>query len=204
MTGHQAVPRTDADFREVILLVEAARGGDRDAFGRLVEKYHRRAISLAYRLLGNREDARDVAQDAFVRAYRSLGQLEDPGKFGGWLLKVVSNLSLNYRRSRSARQAASVDDLAPFADELRNPATSNPRVAMPEDDDDVMPSELKSAIDAAVNKLPDQQRLALVLFSVERVPQKEVAEILGCTIEMVKWNVFQARKKLKEALSDFI
>lgn len=183
--------------------VERATAGDRVAFGCLVDVYHRRAISLAYRMVGHAEDAKDVAQDAFVRAFKSLEQLEDPTRFGGWLLRIVGNLSLNHRRSRRLRQAASTDAIEPFADEWREPATGKLKVVRPEEDDGIQPAELQLAIDNAMKKLPDQQRLALILFSVEKVPQKQVAEILECSIEMVKWNVFQARKQLKEELAEF-
>lgn len=183
--------------------VRRAGEGDREAFGCLVDQYHRRAISLAYRLLGHAEDAKDVAQDAFVRAFRSLGQLEDPKKFGGWFMRIVGNLSLNYRRSRRLRRAASTDSVEPFADEWRDPATGNLKLADPEQEDRLQPSELQQAIDAALHRLPEKQRLALILFAVEKVPQKEVAEIMECSVEMVKWNVFQARKKLKDELADY-
>ena len=73
-----------------------------------------------------------------------------------------------------------------------------------EADDGPLPAELERAIDAAMEQLPEKQRLTLILFSVEGLPQKEVAEILECSVELVKWNVFQARKKLKELLGDYV
>jgi len=151
-------------------LVRRAQAGDSAAFGSLVRSHQRRAVSVAYRLLGNAADAADVSQDAFVRAYRNLAQLDDPARFGAWLMRVVSNLSLNYRRSRATRAATSLDDALEVGAEVRRPTT--------------------------------RQRLALILFSVEGLPQKEVAVILECSVELVKWNVFQARNKLKEMLAE--
>lgn len=182
--------------------VVLARDGDAEAFSRLVRSYQRRAVSVAYRLLSNIEDATDVAQDAFVRAYRNLGQLEDPTRFGPWLMRVVSNLSLNYRRSRAAKKAYSLDELAGDGtegdggiDRLESKADLN---VSPQSE------ELHAAISAGMERLPDKQRLALILFSVEGMAQKEVAEILECSVELVKWNVFQARKKLREMLDSFL
>ena len=187
-----------------VALVQRARDGDSDAFAALVKRYQRRAVSVAYRLLGNIEDASDVSQDAFVRAFRHLSQLDDPSRFGAWLMRVVSNLALNYRRSRKLRMASSLDDVAAASAEARSPSGSK-RVTLGSDEaGDPLPAELHAAITEAMEQLPDKQRLALILFSVEGMPQKEVAEILECSIELVKWNVFQARRKLKEMLEPFI
>ncbi|MCH7808702.1 MAG: sigma-70 family RNA polymerase sigma factor [Planctomycetes bacterium] len=182
-------------------LVRLAQAGDTGAFGELVRVYHRRAISIAYRLLNNAEDAKDVSQDAFVRAFRSLSQLDDPERFGAWLLRIVSNLSLNYRRARKGRAAIPIEELSPYGGE---PADTLGRSGQPQDNAPALPGELETAIEEAMNQLPDQQRLALVLFSVEGLPQKEVADVLECSVEMVKWNVFQARKSMKVMLADFL
>lgn len=192
------------DEASEIALVRHAQGGDADAFSQLVRLYQRRAVSLAYRLLGNSEDAADVAQDAFVRAYRHLDQLADPARFGPWLLRVVSNLSLNFRRSRASRAAVSLDDEAQVQEGAgsMNPAgfRSSPssRAKGP------LHEELHQAVTQAMASLPEKQRLALILFSIEGMPQKDVAEVLECSVELVKWNVFQARKRLKELLADHL
>ena len=185
-------------------LVRRAQGGDSEAFADLVRLYQRRVVSLAFRLLGNAEDASDVSQDAFVRAYRNLGQLEDPSRFGPWLMRVVGNLALNYRRSRGSRSAVPLDDPQVASAGLRSPTTGQRLTIGLEDDGGPLPAELHATISSALERLPDKQRLALILFSVEGLPQKEVAEILECSIELVKWNVFQARKKLKELLEPYL
>jgi len=186
-----------------VALVKKAQGGDADAFGRLVEAYHRRAISLAYRFLGNSEDAKDVAQDAFLRVYRSLDRLEDPARFQPWLLRTVSNLALNFRRARAIRRTASLDGPEEMAAEVQDrPGVGQAGEAAGELSD-APASELHGALQEAMGRLPEQQRAALILFAIERIAQKEVAEILQCSVEMVKWNVFQARKKLKDLLVDY-
>ncbi len=186
-----------------IALVTRAADGDAEAFGQLVRAYQRRVVSIAYRLLGNAEDASDVSQDAFVRAFKNLDQLADASRFGPWLLRIVSNLSLNYRRSRATRAATSLDDGVEAVAEIRNPTTGLKLVANGGDGGE-LPADLQAAIGQAMEQLPEQQRLTLILFSVEGVPQKEVAEILDCTVELVKWNVFQARKKLKGLLAEYV
>jgi RNA polymerase sigma-70 factor (ECF subfamily) len=178
--------------------VTAVLAGDRDAFGRLVETYQRAAVGTAYRLLNNSDDAQEVAQEAFLKAFRSLSGLNDPSRFGPWLLRIVSNLSLNARRSRRTGIVA-LDEQQGLdgAASGRESATSTPGP-----DQQIEGRELQSKIDAALDTLPEKQRLALILFTVEDWPQKEIAELLGCTLETVKWNVFRARQRLREILVD--
>ena len=191
----QAVP-DDAD------LVSQVRSGRRSAFDELVERYQRRATSVAYRLLGNLHDALEVCQEAFVRAYRNIDTLEQPSRFGPWLLRIVTNLSLNFRRSRGPRLS--------FEDCLVNDERAREERLADADHSEDRPgallgaSELQEQIEAGLALLPAQQRAALVLFSVEQLPQREVAEILDCSVEAVKWHVFQARKKMKAHLQDYL
>jgi RNA polymerase sigma-70 factor (ECF subfamily) len=185
-------------------LVRRARNGDREAFSRLVKCYQKRVVSVAYRLLGNTEDACDVAQDAFVRAYRGLPNLQDAARFGPWLMKVVSNLALNFRRSRRRRTAASLDPAAEPDPDMQNPGSGRRMTVRAQEQEDSLASETRDAIQDALGQLPEKQRLALVLFSVEGMKQTEVAEVLECSVELVKWNVFQARRKLKTLLADYL
>ncbi|MFQ5492481.1 MAG: RNA polymerase sigma factor [Phycisphaerae bacterium] len=187
-------------------LVSSVLAGNPGRYDELVRRYQRRAVAVAYRLLGDIHDAADVAQDAFLRAYKSLATLQDRRRFGPWLMRIVSNLSLNYRRSRQAgpvRRAVSLDDAPEGSDPLRS-ATGQAPAGRTSPADTSVSNELQAAIDRGLDRLPEKQRLALVLFSMEGVPQKEVAQILDCTIELVKWNVFQARKALRKELADYL
>ena len=172
--------------------------GDLTAFDRLIEKYQRRAASVSYRLLGNLDDALEITQEAFLKAFRSLGSLDEPTRFGAWLIRIVSNLSLNFRRGRhpGLSLATHEDDEGVHEDRIAGQEGAGR--------DTLEAAELSHAISKAVHSLPEQQRLALVLFALEAIPQKEVAAIMECSVEMVKWNVFQARKALKEQLTDFL
>jgi len=178
--------------------VARTRAGDAAAFDRLIEKYQRRAVAVAYRLLGNLDDALEVTQEAYLKAFRSLASLEEPGRFGAWLVRIVSNLSLNFRRGRRPTLSLATSEDDPGVHDDRLPASSQAA------GDPVQSSEAQRAIAAAIESLPEQQRLALVLFALEAIPQKEVAEIMQCSVEMVKWNVFQARKTLKDKLAEYL
>jgi RNA polymerase sigma-70 factor (ECF subfamily) len=186
-------------------LVRRVLAGERTAFDTLVERYQKRAMSVSYRLVGNVHDALEVVQDAFIRAYRNVETLEEPARFGAWLLRIVTNLSLNFRRDRavggrkvSLAETAGDDD-APAEQRLADSAASDERPGAT-----LAAGELSEVVQRAMDELPEQQRVALVLFSVEALPQKDVANIMGCSVEAVKWHVFQARRKLKDRLADYL
>jgi len=179
--------------------VQAALAGESGAFGRLVEAYERRVVSTAYRLLGNSDDAMDIAQEAFLRAFRSLGRLKKPGRFGPWLMRIVTNQSLNARRSRRSGSTVTLDERRGTAG--RTSGDGEPGTTAFGPDRQVESRELQAAIDAALDTLPEKQRLALVLFTVEGWAQKDIAALLECSLETVKWNVFQARRRLRQRLA---
>lgn len=183
-------------------LVRRAAGGDRAAFDLLVERHQRRAVAVAYRLLGNRDDALEVTQAAFLKAYRSVGTLQTPEAFTGWLLRIVSNLSLNYRRGRSLRRGEALPDDDAFAE--GGSAASDWLGAGADPTRGIEGRELGEALARALQRLSEKQRAALVLFTIEGRPQKEIAETLGCSVEAVKWHVFQGRKRLRELLKDHL
>ena len=186
-------------------LVRQTCAGQRSAFDELIERYQRRATSVAYRLLGDLHDALEVCQEAFVRAYQNLDSLEDQQRFGSWLLRIVTNLSLNFRRSRAAiARKAAFDDCLNDGETARDEQIAAPDYSDERPEARSAAAELSLLVQKAIADLPDQQKTALVLFSIEQLPQKEVASIMGCSVEAVKWHVFQARKKMREALAPYL
>lgn len=184
--------------------VLAAKGGDRAAFGKLAQAYQRQCAAVALRLLGNTHDAAELVQDALLKAYRSLDQLNQSERFGPWLMRIVTNLALNFRRSRVRRQAISLEQTITGGDEGGEDLRSNiAGDAQDAPDKPLTSAELGAAIQQAIDALPEKQRLALVMFAIEKMPQKEVAEVLDCSVEAVKWHVFTARKQLKKSLGAY-
>jgi len=182
-------------------LVKQTLDGDRKAFDRLVIKYQRRAVAVSYRLLGNTQDALEVTQEAFLKAFTSLNRLEKPDAFGGWLLRIVSNLSLNFRRGRRNKNPLPLDDLLGSADASQSDVGANQWMDRSDGPVHQLQSkEMGQRLHAAINQLPEKQRLALVMFTMDEMPQKEIAVALDCSVEAVKWHVFQGRKRLKELL----
>jgi RNA polymerase sigma-70 factor, ECF subfamily len=184
-------------------LVTRTIDGDRKAFDELIVRYQRQAVAVSYRLLGNTQDALEVTQDAFLKAFTSLATLQKPEAFGGWLMRIVSNLSLNYRRGRKNKQQLPLDDLLGPSEPSTADTSGSDWMAQSGDPVRRLESqELGRKLQEALNQLPEKQRLAIVMFTIEQMPQKQVAETLDCSVEAVKWHVFQGRKKLKEILKD--
>jgi RNA polymerase sigma-70 factor (ECF subfamily) len=193
---------TDDAGRRDAELVESSLAGDQKAFERLVEAYERPAVATAYRLLGNTHDAMEVVQEALLRAYRSLDRLKEPSRFGPWLMRIVSNLSLNARRSRRLGTTVTLDEQ--LGTEGMVTSNGRPVTTSVGPSQQIEGRELQEAIDTILDSMPEKQRLSLVLFAIEGWAQKDIADVLECSVENVKWNVFQARKKLREQLGDIL
>lgn len=168
-------------------LAALAHAGDRQAFGALVERYALQARRLARTVLNDPDDADDAAQDGFLAAWRHLGRY-DPGRpFGPWLMRIVANAAADRRRRRRVRQT---EELSPVtASRDAGPATETDR------------SGLREAFAAALQGLPERQRMAIVLFDVEGYSHAEIAGILGVPEGTVRSDVFHARRALRGPLA---
>lgn len=181
---------------DVRSILERARRGDRDAFGKLVLSYQRRVYMTAYRMMGNHDDASDVAQDAFIRAYRGIASFDARSDFFTWLYRILVNVALNHLRQRRRRRTVAFEEVvlpAPLAEE----AGDDPRRAL----------ELKRMmfeIGQALETLPVTLRATLVLVILEGLPYREAAEILDCSEGTVAWRVHEARKLLRDPLGKFL
>lgn len=184
------------------VLVQRVLNGDRAAFDVIIARYQRQAIAVSYRLLGNTQDALDVTQDAFLKAFNSLATLQNPDALGGWTMRIVSNLSLNFRRGRKTRSKVQL----PLDDILNSDGANEGEWSSKSTDPmHAMASrEMGAKLQSALASLPEKQRAAIVMFTIEQMPQKDVAVALKCSVEAVKWHVFQGRKKLKELLKDHL
>ncbi len=171
-------------------LVEKARTGDRKAFGALVRAHHRKVWSLAAHMLGNRTEADDVVQEAFLRALRAMDRFDGRSEFGTWIYRIVVNLSLNAIRGR--KRTASV---APEDPRLVRIAAGDPAKAA---EDRRTYERLAAAIDALTPTL----RTTLVLVTLQGMGHREASEILGCSEGTVAWRVHEARRQLRSALGE--
>jgi RNA polymerase sigma-70 factor (ECF subfamily) len=172
---------------ELSELVLAARSGDEDAFARLVEATHRDTFTLAVRLTGNEEDARDVTQEAYLRAYRGLERFRGDARFSTWMYRITANCAATYlgRRNRHRHdplpEVAEVIDLRPDADpQLRSDA-----------------ADLRDRLLVALDELPPKLRAVVVLRDVYELSHDAIAEELGISTTAAKVRLHRARHKLR-------
>jgi RNA polymerase sigma-70 factor (ECF subfamily) len=168
-------------------LVRAVQAGDRAAFEALVRRHERQIYQLCYRFVGSHEDASELAQDAFVRAWRSIAGFKADSAFSTWLYRIAVNVCLN----RKALKAAPVD---PSADVHRMASPAEPP------DGALLREEEAARIRRAIRHLPDRQRATLVLRAYHDLPHEQIAHVLGTTVGASKTNFFHALKNLKRLL----
>lgn len=184
---------------EDLELMARVRGGDAGAFTTLVERHQHRVVGTIAKMLGSPNDAEDLAQQVFVRVWKSAPRWEPNAKFTTWLLTIARNLVFNEVRRRGRARLVpleeSDDDRAPreFADH---------NVVSP--DDALATEELEKAINAAIQSLAKQPRMALILRRYEEMPYEEIADVLGTTVPAVKSMLFRARNELRERLSGWL
>jgi len=174
-------------------VVERARQGDSDAFAALVRKYQRRVYATAYQILGNHSDADDVAQDAFVRAFRGLSSFDGRSDFFTWLYRITVNTALNHLRSKK-RAAALWKDTREVGDDDDVAFERSPRVWAE------LTEQMRRTF-TAIAELSATLRITLVLATVQGMPYKAIAELLGIPEGTVAWRVNEARRQVKEKLT---
>ena len=155
-------------------IIERVLGGDNDAFGLLVEKYQTKVYNLALRMSGNEDDAFDLAQESFVRAWRNLGGFQFESSFSTWLFRLTSNICLDFLRARKRRAAVSLT-MTDDEDEETQLAVPDPGKT-PEEA--VIAAEDRALLTRALNELPADQRQILTLRAIDDLSYAEIAEIL--------------------------
>lgn len=177
--------------------IHAVRQGDREAFGRLVERHQEAVMTAAHYICGNHEDAADVAQEVFLRAYRSLDGFAGQSSFRTWLLTITANAARSLKahrraRKRSAREvridASTEEEALELSDPRRSPEGQAIRV------------ELKEALEAAIAGLDEEARAAVVLRDLAGESYQAVAAALGLPLGTVKSRIHRARLELRERL----
>lgn len=181
-----------------VTAVARARDGDRDAFRTLVERHSRAVFRLAHRMTGNREDAEDIVQDAFTRAYRQLGQFESRSSFATWMHRITVNCAIDFLRSRSGHRDAVLDD-----ERLQDVAASasSPHQASPERL--ARSREVKDAVLEAMESLSSLERAAFMLRHFEGRSLQEIGDRLGLGTSATKHSIFRAVRKMRVALAEF-
>jgi RNA polymerase sigma-70 factor (ECF subfamily) len=207
MTAIMAEPaeRNDSDASsapsEEMVLVDRARHGDLKAYDELVRRYQERIYATVYHMTSNHEDANDLAQESFVKAYQALKSFKGGSSFYTWLYRIAVNKTINFLKQRKNRQYMSLNDLDFNAE--HNPelvaliSEKTPRR-------DAGLSELQEKLNAALLKLSESHRLAVVLHDVQGLSHEEIAKIMHCNIGTVRSRLFYARQQLQALLADYV
>ena len=181
------------------MMVQAVLDGDNDAYRALVERYERRIYHVVYGMVRNPEDAQEIAQEAFVKAYKHLGTFRLESRFYTWLCRIAMNLSIDHYRRMKHRRHSEYDDqrtsgadagVIELATRRDNPAANVGR------------KHLRERILAAFDQLPEDQRQVVVLRELEELPYKEIAEILDIPEGTVMSRLYYARRRLQQLLKD--
>jgi RNA polymerase sigma-70 factor (ECF subfamily) len=183
-----------------VALVERVRGGDVSAYDTLVRKYERQLFRIAQHITQNREDAEDVMQDAFLKAYEKLDQFQGNSKFYTWLVRIAVNESLMRLRKRRTGKMVSIDE------DLQTEEGSMPRDFAdwsPDPEQNYSHAELAEILRKTIQGLPRGFRLVFALRDVEGLSTEETAETLGLSIPAVKSRLLRARLQLRERLARY-
>ncbi len=180
--------------------VAQARAGDSGAFRILVERHSRNLFRLAYRMTGHQQDAEDVVQETFLRAYRQLSKFDDRASFGTWLYRIAANCSLDLIRVRKRRS----EHLEPAPEEgAPDPVQSLPDTA-PTPDRLAMSGEVERKVATVLNSLSEMERTAFVLRHYEGMCIDDIGRTLGVQPNAAKHSIFRAVQKLRRALEPLV
>ncbi len=178
------------------VLIRRILSGDQDAFAQLVKTYETQVYNLCLRMVGNQEDAKDLAQESFIKAWRGLQFYKFESAFSTWLYRLTSNVCIDFLRKQKRRPVVSMtmQEEEETLTELEVPDSA------PLPEAQVLYLEQKQAIAAAMNQLEEEFRTVLTLRVIEDLPYEEIAEILDLKIGTVKSRLARARNKLKTLL----
>jgi len=191
--NHSAVQELD--------LVKRARRGNLEAYEELVRRYQERIYATIYHMTSNHEDANDLAQETFIKAYRALKSFKGSSSFYTWIYRIAVNKTINFLKQRRHRTQMSLDDLDSNAehdpDLVALISEKTPR-------HEANLAELQEKLNAAMQKLSEPHRLVVVLHDVHGLPHDEIAKIMDCNIGTVRSRLFYARQQLQAHLSDYL
>lgn len=172
--------------------------GDHHAFRTLVERHQNAVIGTVAKMLGNPTEAEDISQQVFLRVWRNAKRYRPDAKFTTYLFTITRNLVFNETRRRGRKKEVSADEREENSHQLIEDSPDR------QPDSELLQSELQAAVDAAIAKLPETQRMAVVLRRYEQLSYEEIAVILKLSVSAVKSLLFRARTSLREALSDYL
>ena len=181
-------------------LVRRAQQQDDVAYGELVRRYQRKMYALAYNMTSSKEDAEDLVQDVFIKAYKSLKYFQGNASFYTWVYRIAVNKSINHLKKRNRRTAMSLDSMDEGVERDKHYVELMARES-PFRDADM--NEIQEKLNRALQKLSEKHRAVVVLHDIQGVPHEEIAKMLGCSSGTVRSRIFYARQFLQQELKEF-
>jgi len=182
-------------------LVRRAQREDTSAYDELVRRYQERIYATVYHMTSNHEDANDLAQDAFIKAYRALKSFKGDSSFYTWIYRIAVNKTINFLKLRKNRVQMSLNDMDFNAehdpDLVALISHNNPRR-------DLSLAELQEKLNAAMQKLSEDHRMVVVLHDIQGLTHEEIGAIMDCNIGTVRSRLFYARQQLQAYLADYL
>ena len=179
------------------LLLDRSKSGDVAAFEKLIEAYQKKIFNLAFRIVGNYDDASDLTQEAFIRIFKSIANFKEQSSFSTWVYRITTNVCLDEIRKKKNRRMLSLDEEIQVEDgEMKRQVVSGD----PLPDEVAEKEELRSIVSNAINSLPEEQRLVISLRDIQGLRYDEISEVLDCPSGTVKSRINRARQALKNVL----
>ena len=198
----QAQSLTDDSMAEPddLALVVRCQAGDSEAFNQLVTRYRNRAFSMVYNMVRNEQDAWELSQDGFLKAWKSIARFRGQSSFYTWFYRILMNVTIDWLRRKHVQGGNEFDDSIGLRD-IEPSATTAPRAEL-QPAARLSDKEIRTRIDAAIDKLSADHRTAIVLREFDGLEYQEIADAMGCSIGTVMSRLFYARKKLQNLLQD--
>ena len=182
-------------------LVTRCQGGDTEAFDELVSRYRTKVFGMIYNMVHSEQDAWDLAQDSFVKAWKSIKRFRGRSTFYTWVYRIVMNVTIDWLRKKQIKGGGAEFDDAIQLREVEPASRTVPKSgALPHER--MEQSEIRARIDKAIAQLSPEQRAVILMKEIEEMQYHEIAETLGCSIGTVMSRLFYARKKLQTLLRD--
>jgi RNA polymerase sigma factor (sigma-70 family) len=201
LTASTPVAPNPAPPEDDMLLVERAKKDDLEAFDELVRRYQERIYATVYHMTSNHEDASDLTQETFIKAFQALKTFKGDSSFFTWVYRIAINKTINFLKKRRNRNHLSLNDLDLKAehdpDLLALISHKTPRR-------DLNLNELQEKLNMAMQKLSDVHRLVVTLHDIQGLPHEEISRVMDCNIGTVRSRLFYARQQLQAFLSDYI
>lgn len=174
--------------------------GDEDAFEVLVDRHQTSILNLVYRFVGDRTQAKDLAQEVFIRVWQAAGSYQPKAKFTTWIYRITANLCLNELKSSRRRR---LFQFLRFGEDQGNTIEEVLVDASPSPEDLLLSRERSRQISDALQSLPDNQRMALILKRYDDLSYQEIAQIIGCSVSAVESLLVRAKRSLQEKLKNY-